>query len=113
MSVNNDVNDNINTETPKDSYDFENPYDFEPPIYCPYCSMPYTRLMDEEYIKEDPYDDELEGDENFLYYPGYRRKDPKKRIRGRRRRRRRKINHMPIAFIMPVMLPYSGYDDWY
>lgn len=117
MSINNDVNDTISKETPENFYDFENSYDFESPMYCPYCSMPYTRLMDDEYMEEDPYNDELEDDEDFSYYPGYRRKDPRKRRRRRRRRRgrrrRRKMHHMPIGFILPVMLPYSGYDDWY
>ena len=85
-----DSNKGINEEV-------ENSYDFEVPMYCPYCSMPYTRSIQDEYANLDPYDENF--DDNF--YPGYRRRSHRRR---RRRRHRRGFPLWPLIFF---------YDDWY
>jgi len=78
--------------------EIEDSYDFETPIYCPYCSMPYIRSNQEEYATLDPYGEDF----NDNFYPAYRQRG--RRRRRRRRRHRRGFPLWPLIFF---------YDDWY
>lgn len=88
LMSNSDSNENIN----KGIEDF---YNFQAPMYCPYCSMPYVEAIPEEYAPLEPCDEEF--DDNDLYRNRRRR-------RHRRRRHRRGFPLWPLIFF---------YDDWY
>ncbi|BAH08168.1 hypothetical protein [Clostridium kluyveri] len=102
----------INASNDNSNEKVENSYDFEAPMYCPYCLMPYNRPIQNEYTYVDPYDEDFDENFDYDFNPEYRHRGHRRRRRRRRRRRHRRRCRRDICEF-PLFPLFYDYDDWY
>ncbi|MFL0198093.1 hypothetical protein ACJDU8_21365 [Clostridium sp. WILCCON 0269] len=95
--------DNSNNPMEEKKENAENSYNLENPIHCPYHSMPYDQIIEDEYVypNNNAIKSEYKGQ-----HKKHRPKKPKKN--------KRKLMHRPFPYYhsMPIFLLIIPYDDY-